>query len=356
MRLKKKLGLFRSPRVVLSFATVVVLGVIIYLSRHELLKAWGLFGQADIRLLLLLVPFQIAVYFAGGEMIFSYLRDKRDIHHVSRLEQTRIALELNLVNHIFPSGGVSGMSYATWRMHKLGVSTSRSTFAQVVRYVAGFLALVVLLILSVIFLALDGQVNRYIVASSFILVLAVVSLTLGLIYVFSSKHRMNVTAAKITRSINNVVRLATFGKKRRLLKIERVKEFFAEMQSDFRDMSNHPRLLIKPFLWGIVYTLFDVGMFLLAFMALGTPVNPTILVVGYGVANMAGIIAFTPGGAGVYEVIMIFFLSMAGVRPDAAIAGIILTRAILLAGTILFGYIFYQHALIKYGKPGGAKI
>ena len=351
MASKKTAGGIRSPRTILSVVTILVLGAIVYMSRHELQKAWELFGQADALLLLLLVPFQIVVYFSGGEMIFSYLRDKRDIHHVSRFEQTRISLELNLVNHIFPSGGVSGISYATWRMHKLGVSTSRSTFAQVVRYVTGFLALVCLLVLSVVFLAFDGHVNRYIVASSFVLVLVVVALTFGIVYVFSSKPRMRATAANITRCVNRTVRLATLGRKRRLLKFENVEQFFAEMQSDFQDMWNRPRLLAKPFLWGIVYTLFDAGMFFLAFLALGTPINPAILMVGYGVASLASVVAFTPGGAGVYELIMIFFLSMAGARSDAAIAGIVLTRVILLAGTILFGYIFYQHALIKYGKP-----
>jgi hypothetical protein len=53
---------------------------------------------------------------------------------------------------------------------------------------------------------------------------------------------------------------------------------------------------------------------------------------------------------------MIIFLSMAGTPPDLAIAGIILTRAILLTGTIIFGYIFYQHALIKYGKPDDSQV
>ena len=54
-----------------------------------------------------------------------------------------------------------------------------------------------------------------------------------------------------------------------------------------------------------------------------------------------------PAEPAFYETIMIIFLSMAGTPPDLAIAGIILTRAILLTGTIIFGYIFYQHALIK---------
>ena len=54
--------------------------------------------------------------------------------------QARMALELNFVNHTLPSGGVSGISYMTWRLGKLGVSPGRAASAQVVRYVAGFIA------------------------------------------------------------------------------------------------------------------------------------------------------------------------------------------------------------------------
>lgn len=66
----------RSPRAILSIVTVAVLGIIVYASRHELQKAWELFGQADVLLLLLLVPFQIVVYFSGGEMIFCKVTDE----------------------------------------------------------------------------------------------------------------------------------------------------------------------------------------------------------------------------------------------------------------------------------------
>ena len=354
--LPKVLQLLKSPRAVMSVLTLAVLAIIIFLSRHELVKAWNLFLHADLWLLFLLLPFQIIVYFAGGEMIFSYLREKNLIHHISRLEQTRIALELNLVNHIFPSGGVSGISYTTWRMHKLGVSSARSTFAQVIRYVTGFLSLLVLLVIAVLALAIDGKVNRYIVAASFLLIIVVLALTFGLIFMFSSKRRMQTTATKLSRFINTLVKIATLGKKRRVMKSKKVEEFFVDMQDDFQDLSNHPKLLIKPMIWGTVYTVFDVAMFTVAFLSLGVFVNPAILMVGYGVAGLAAIVVFTPGGTGVYETIMIIFLSMAGTPPDLAIAGIILTRAILLTGTIIFGYIFYQHALIKYGKPDDSQI
>lgn len=340
----------------MSLLTLLVLAVIIYLSRDELVKAWDLLGKANLSLLLLLVPFQIMVYFAGGEMIFCYLRDKKVIKHVSLAEQTRIALELNLVNHIFPSGGVSGISYTTWRMRKLGVSAAKSTFAQIVRYIVGFVSLMIMLVVAVLALALDGQVNRYVVASSFLLVFLVSGLTFVMIFMFSSRARLHKTAKFITKNVNKVITFATLGRTKNFLKPELVDNFFEEMQDDFHDLLKDRKLVIKPLFWGFIYAIFDVAMFVVAFWALGHSVNPAMLLIGYGVAGFAAIVAFTPGGAGVYETIMILFLSMAGMPSDVAIAGIILTRVIMLAGTIVFGYIFYQHALFKYGKPNGTKI
>lgn len=350
MLVKKFLKLLESPRVIVSVLTLVVLVVILFLSRKELRDAWLLLEQTNIAILSLLIPFQIMVYYANGEMIFSYLRKRGLVKSISWFEQTRIALELNLVNHIFPSGGVSGISYATWRLHKLGVPTSQATFAQVVRYVMGFLALAILLIISVLLLAIDGQVNRYIVAASFLLVLLIFALTGVVAYMFSSDKRMSQTAGVVTRLVNWLVRKVTLGRKRGLLSADAVRAFFEGMHRDFKELAINKSRLIKPFIWGVVFTIFDIAMFVAVFWALGQSVNPAILMVGYGVAGLASLVAFTPGGAGVYELIMILFLQLAGVSSDAAIAGIVLARSILLAGTIFFGYLFYQHAILKYGK------
>ena len=283
----------------MSVLTLVVLAIIIFLSRHELMKAWNLFCTRIYGYCSYCCRFRLSCTSLAADEFFSYLREKNLIHHISRLEQTRIALELNLVNHIFPSGGVSGISYTTWRMHKLGVSSARSTFAQVIRYVTGFLSLLVLLVIAVLALAIDGKVNRYIVAASFLLIIVVLALTFGLIFVFSSKRRMQMTAAKLSKFINTLVKIATLGKKRRVMKSKKVEEFFVDMQDDFQDLSNHPKLLIKPMIWGTVYTVFDVAMFAVAFLSLGVFVNPAILMVGYGVAGLAAIVVFTPGGTGV---------------------------------------------------------
>lgn len=91
-------------------------------------------------------------------------------------------------------------------------------------------------------------------------------------------------------------------------------------------------------------------MFSIAFWALGTPINPAALVIGYGVASLAGFFMVTPGGAGGYEVLMIGFLVSAGIDRGAAVAAILLSRTILVIGTVASGYIFYQLALNKYGR------
>ena len=356
MKVKRFLRSLRSPRIILSIVSIVIMALVLYFSRHELEKAWGLLGHANLLFLSLLLPIQFGVYYAGGEMIFSYLRKKKLIHGVSRFEQARIALELNLVNHIFPSGGISGISYTTWRMHKLGVSSPSSTFAQLVRYVASFVSTLLLLVLAVILLALDGQVNQYIVVASSLLIASIVVLTFTVIFMFSSRDRMRKIARNITRLVNAIIRWVTLGKYKRMFGYNKVESFFSDMYDDFKELSSDWKMVVKPLIWGVVYSSLDILMFVVTFWSLGYSVNPAVLLIGYCLAAVSGMIAFTPGGAGFYEAIMILFLSMAGVSSDVAIAGIVLTRVILLTGTIVFGYIFYQHAIIKYGKPDDATL
>ena len=119
---------------------------------------------------------------------------------------------------------------------------------------------------------------------------------------------MDKIAIKMTKAINLVVKIGTFGRIKRLLEYSRVTKFFREMHEDATELLKDKRLLIEPFIWGIIYAFFDVLMFFVVFLSLGSLVNPAILVVGYGIAGMASLVSITPGGAGVYELIMIFFL------------------------------------------------
>jgi uncharacterized protein (TIRG00374 family) len=338
-----------SFRAWLSLITVVFLLVILFLSRHELFRAWELLGQVNIWILLLMIPLQILVYYSGGEMIFSYLRGKGQIKKVKRRTLVRIALEGNFVNHILPSGGVSGVSYLTWRLGHLGIQPGRATMAQVVRHAANFLAFAVLLLIALFAVTLDGTINRWIILASASLFGIIALAFLLLIYLLSSKRRIDIFAERIYRLTNLVTRKVTFGRKRKLVKQDVVENFLNDMHKDFLELRHDKKLLIQPFLWGIVYTIGDAGLFMVAFWALGEVFNPAPILIAYGVASLAGFIVLTPGGTGAYEAIMVTFLAFAGIAGGVAIAGILLARVVILVGTVVFGYIFYQYALSTYG-------
>lgn len=339
-----------SFRAWVSIITLFLIAVIIYFSRHELLHAWELLGRVNIWILLLLIPGQILVYYAGGEMIFSYLRAKNSIDTVGGLELARMSLEMNFVNHILPSGGVSGVSYMTWRLSKYGVPSGRAAMAQVVKFAMGFLAFIALLAVAVLAVTIDGSINRWIILVSSTMVAGMIAAMVLGGYLLNSNVRTERFADRVVRTVNRIVRRLTFGKRHSILKSNETQRFFAEMHHDYVALKADKAILLRPFLWGLVFTAADAALFWFTFWALGTPVNPAPILIAYGVASMAAFFVATPGGAGAYEAIMVAFLAVAGLSQGVAIAGIVLTRVILLLGTILFGYLFYQHAIIKHGR------
>lgn len=343
-----------SFRIWLSIVTVALLALILFLARHELHAAWLLLGQVNLFILLLMVPVQLLVLYAGGEMIFSYLRDKGQVKKVSKWEMIRISFEGNFVNHVLPSGGVSGVSYLTWRLSHLGVSPGRATMAQVVRHASTFTAFALLLLIALFAVTLDGDLNRWIILTSASLFGLIAGGVLGCIYLLSSKRRIEKFAVWMYRTLNYVTRKVTFGRKRKLVKQEVISEFLDDMHHDFVELRHDKKLLIKPYLWGIVFNIADAGLFMVAFWSLGEIFNPAPILIAYGVASLVGFVVATPGGAGVYEAIMVTVLAFAGISGGVAIAGILLARVVILIITIAFGYVFYQHALSTYGGPKDA--
>lgn len=330
--------------------TLALVALILFLSRHELVKAWELLETVNPLVLLLLVPLMVFTFIAAGETMFSYLKAKGSLEKTPWYGRARMALELNFVNHTLPSGGVSGISYMTWRLGKIGVSPGRAASAQVVRYVAGFIASVILIAVSVVAVTLDGEINRWIILVSSAIVSFMVFSTIGLIFLVSSRKRMESFADWSSKVINRTARKLTRGKKRTLVREKKIFKFFEEIHDDYLELRRDYRVLLVPVLWAIAFTAADALLFWITFAALGTPVNPAPLLIAYVLASVAGFIVVTPGGAGAYEAIMVAFLATAGIASGAAIAGIVLTRVIILVVTIAVGYLFYHNALGKYGK------
>jgi putative heme transporter len=334
----------------LTIITLILLSLVVFAAWSEIEQAWLLLDQIDLWVLALIIPVQLFSYFATGGMIFSYLRAKGDLHSVSRLRMTRIALELNFVNHVLPSGGAAGFSYLGWVLSKYGIRAGRSTMAQLIRFTLTFLSFIVLLLAAVLFLIIDEQINRIVIALCSILAVAALSGTIAVMYLLSSEKRLQRFSNWLTKLVNRFMKKITRGAKKNALKPTVLLDFFMDLHTDYVVIRKDARILIRPFIWAILANLADIALLWIAFWSLGYTINPAVLLVAFGLSSIAGAFTATPGGAGVYEAIMITFLASTGVPPDVAIAGTLLARVTLVLGTIVFGYVFYQHRISTSGR------
>jgi uncharacterized protein (TIRG00374 family) len=336
-----------------SWLTLITLGlltIVIIAAWPEIRKAAGLLSQVNVLILLLLIPVQLASYYATGGMIFSYLRAKKELKSMSHWAMTRLALELNFVNHILPSGGAAGFSYLAWVLSRHKVSVARSTMAQIVRFALTFLSFVLLLAIAMSILTFNHQIDRTIVFIGTGLMVVAVGGTLFGIWLIKSLDRLRRFSAWLTRISNKFITFITRGKKTDVVKGEVLLNFFDGLHDDFMAIKRDRRILFKPFIWAIIANILDVALIWISFWSLGYQIDPSLLFVAFGIASIAGAVSVTPGGAGVYEAVMVAFLAASSVPAGVAIAGTLLARVTLLSGTILFGYLFYQLTLVKHGK------
>lgn len=334
----------------LSLITVVLLAIVIIAGWHDIKEAFGYFGRVDLWILALMIPAQFISYFATGEMIFSYLRAKGNIKDLNVFKVTRMALELNFVNHVFPSGGAAGMAYFSWLLGRHGVSSGRATMAQIIRFGVTFISFVMLLLVALIILIIDHNVNRMTILLSLVIVILAVVATIGSMYLFGNRQRLVRFSDWLTRVINGVVRRVTRGKTRFAVRGEAMTAFFDDIHDDYKSIMRDKKILVKPFVWSLLANCMDMVLIYIAFWSFGVHVNPAILFIAFGLASIVSVASVTPGGAGVYEAVMIAFLSSAGVSVEIAVAGTLLARVLLMLGTIMSGYVFYQLTVIRYGK------
>lgn len=338
-------------RVWFNIITIIFLAIVLFASRRELVRAWHLLDQANIWLILLLIPLQFASYYANTEIFFSYLRARGQLKQVTSMQATGMSLEFTFVNHVFPSAGVAGAGYMVWRLGRCGVSAGQATMTQVMRIIVQFGTFMCLMVAALIWATIEDRTASWVVVATTVAVTVLVFLVAFGNYVFGSKERIVSFSHWLSRWVNLIVAKVTFGRRKNILAVDALDEFFFDFYEDLVTLKANRSLLKHPIIWSFIFNILDVSLFFVTFLALGTFVNPAVLLIAYGAATIGGGIMITPGGIGAYEAVMVSILIAGNVPAAAALAGVILARMLLMTGTISVGFFVYQHAIHKYGKP-----
>lgn len=234
-------------------------------------------------------------------------------------ELAEVCFISTVVNHVLTAGGVVGYSLRYLLMNMYQVSLKDVLSSSLFHVYLTSLDMLTILPLSFIYLMVNAAVpNGAAIAmgAMTLIFLGVLILTTGFVLFPTIRQPI-------------IILLAYLG-----LKILRhdYKPWLGQVDETMtrggRAIRHRPLLLV----WIMVLTLADFICSIAAmgfiFKALGTSVTPGVLVTGYVIGIMAGLLSMVPGGLGIQEASMAGIYAMLGVPFEAAVLAAILFRVL----------------------------
>jgi uncharacterized protein (TIRG00374 family) len=332
-------------RLAITVITLIALAILIYVLRPQIAEVIKNFGKVNSIALVFMIPLEMLNYDAYTRLyrsLFNSLGNK-----INYWPLYKINLELNFVNHILPSGGVSGISYFSVRMRSEGVSAAKATLAQVMKLFLLYFSFQPLLIIGVFFLALRGHVNNLILVVATSLITLLVVGTFAGIYMIESKSRINSFLTFITKLLNRIIHI--FRRKHpETISISHAQVVFHELHENYQVFKKDWRGLKRPFLYMMAANITEISALYAVYIAFGQWVNVGAVILAYAVANFAGLISVLPAGIGIYEGLMTTVLAATGIPAKVSIPVTVMYRVINMFIQLVPGYYFYQKA-VKQG-------
>ena len=330
-------------KLILNIVTLLALVILIFAIRDQIGATISNLRHVHAWVLLLLIPIEALNYHAQARLyqrLFAIVGNK-----ISYKFLYKASLELNFVNHVFPSGGVSGISYFTVRLRNgKDISSGKATLIHIMKIALYFLSFELVLVFGLFCLAVMGRVNGLVilVASSLSTLLLVG--TVLFVYIVGSRSRINSFFTGATKLLNRAIHLVR-PKYPETISINRARGMFDEFHNSYAEIQrSYPQLKI-PFVYALVADLTEIAAVYLVYVAFGKLVNIGAVILAYGIANFAGLISVMPGGVGVYEFLMTGVLAATGVPPGVSLPATIMYRVLNSLLQLPPGYYLYQKAL-----------
>ncbi len=332
----------RNWKVILNVITVLALIVLAYAIRKQFKQTFSNLFQVNAWALLLMIPAQLLNYDAQARLYKSLFEMVGNKLSYKRLFKS--SLELNFVNHVFPSGGVTGISYWGLRMKDENITSAKATAVHLQKLVMLFLSFEVLIVFGMFMLALEGHMSSIILLLAGSITTVLIILTAGFGFIIGSKRRIAGFFTYMSRMLNRLIHIVRPNYPE-TINIARVRALFEDLHDNYALMSNDWRLLRRPFVWALMANFWEVMTIYVVYAAFGQLVNVGAVILGYAVANFAGLVSVLPGGIGIYEGLMTLTLSATGVPSRLSLPVTIMYRVLNTILQVPPGYYLYHKNL-----------
>lgn len=335
----------------LNVITLAALGFLIAISWEQIHEAFSDLSRLNLWALVFIIPAKLVSYFAIARLYKDFFDANGS--RIPMREMYKVALELNFVNHVFPSGGVSGFSYLSLRLKALGVSTSKSTLAQILRFALTFISFILLLLVALVILAFGEHTSPFIVlVCSTIIGSTIFGAAVG-IFIISKAQRIKAFVGWLPKALNYIFKY--FKKGKSLISMTKVESTLEDLHADYKVLSKNMQLVKWLMVWALLLNVVEVLTIYIVYIAFGSPINVGALIIAYAVANFAGLVAILPGGVGIYEGLMTAVLASAGIPKALALSATVVYRILTMALFLPVGYIFYNRALRRVAELRNAR-
>ncbi len=294
---------------------ITVVGVVLVASDWQKMKL--VLAEADWRYLpvvLGLTFFSYAFYSYGYAVVAQMLGIG-----MRKLELAEVCFISTVVNHVLTTGGVVGYS-----LRYLLMSMYKVTFKDVISSSIFHVYLTSLDMLTILPISFIFLMRNAVVPHGAAIALGLMTLVLTVVLILTTGL---VLFPSIRQPIINL--LARLG-------LKTLRRDYKPWLTQLDESLTHGRLAIrnKPvlLLWVMVLTLADFACSVAAmgfiFKALGTSVAPGVLLTGYVIGIMAGMLSMVPGGFGIQEASMAGIYALLGVPVEVAILAAVLFRCL----------------------------
>jgi hypothetical protein len=249
--MSEKSWLARRWKLLLNLLTLAALAVLVYAIRGQLGATIRNLTHVNAWALLLIIPVELVNYHAQAKLyqgLFGIVGNKLSYKFLYKT-----SVELNFVNHVFPSGGVTGISYFGMRLRDGDdITGGKATLIQVMKLALTFLSFELLIVFGLLCLAIMGRVNNLtiLVAGSLSTLLLVG--TIGFIYIVGSQHRINSFFTAVTKGLNRLIHVVRPNYPE-TINIGRARRTFDDFHDNYQEIKNSYRQLRAPFWYALLW-------------------------------------------------------------------------------------------------------
>lgn len=324
---------------ILVTATVLLVLLGIVAVALDWVQVRQVLGQADwrlvpIALLLTAVSYGCLSYsFAMISKIFGVRMGRRDLFEIGFVSYA--------LSHLVASGGTAGYSLRILLIKRRGLPVRNILAASFFHSILNNLLLFVLIPASFVYLL----TNRTLSGSTAVGVGLAASLLFFLVVLMATVFFIGPFRAAVLSMVEVAWRKVT----RRSIK-HQLQDLDSTLSYGTSAIRNQPKILISPLVLVAADWASGVAALGFCFGALGSPIGPGVLLTGFSIGVVVGLLSMVPGGLGIQEGSMAAVYALLGVPFEQAVLAAILFRAVYYLVPFLISLGFYWRLMKGEGE------